>query len=138
MRVSCRKHWHHTCLTLYNDCDELDYCEECVSPDGLRWTFDTDHRLGTDPVALLSTPEHQTLERMLKGVVRRKYCFGACPFIGAGCRKPSLQAILAGVSALRASILTPLATPARSACHELFAGVCIALGTLDTSFMPKK
>lgn len=55
-------------VTLYNDCDELDYCEECVSHDGRRWTFDTDHRLGTDPVALLSTSEHQTLERMLKAL----------------------------------------------------------------------
>ena len=23
-------------IVLYNDCDELDYCEECVSPDGRR------------------------------------------------------------------------------------------------------
>ena len=55
-------------ITLYNDCDELDYCEECVSPDGRRWTFDLGYRLGTDPVALLSTSEHQTLERMLKAL----------------------------------------------------------------------
>ena len=53
-------------LSIYNDCDELDYCEECVSPDGRRWSFDSGNRFGTDPVALLSTWEHQTLERMLK------------------------------------------------------------------------
>jgi probable phosphoglycerate mutase len=53
-------------ITLYNDCDELDYCEECVSPDGRRWRFDPGDRFGTDPVALLSTWEHQTLERRLK------------------------------------------------------------------------
>lgn len=53
-------------ITLYNDCDELDYCEECTSPDGRRWSFGIGERMGTDPVALLSTWEHQTLERLLK------------------------------------------------------------------------
>jgi probable phosphoglycerate mutase len=53
-------------LSIYNDCDELDYCEECVSPDGRRWSFDSGDRYGTDPIALLSTWEHQTLEQMLK------------------------------------------------------------------------
>lgn len=55
-------------ITLYNDCDELDYCEECVSPDGRRWSFGIGDRMGTDPVALLSTWEHQTLERLLKAL----------------------------------------------------------------------
>lgn len=55
-------------ITLYNDCDELDYCKECVSPDGRRWRFDPGDRFGTDPVALLSTWEHQTLERLLKAL----------------------------------------------------------------------
>ncbi|MBD8791036.1 hypothetical protein IFR09_11700 [Pseudomonas syringae] len=55
-------------ITLYNDCDELDYCEECISPDGRRWRFDPGDRFGTDPVALLSTWEHQTLERLLKAL----------------------------------------------------------------------
>ncbi|MGO3987226.1 hypothetical protein ABI582_22980 [Pseudomonas sp. SAS7] len=53
-------------ITIYNDCDELDYCEKCVSPDGQRWVFDPGDR--TDPIALLSTWEHQTLERMLKAL----------------------------------------------------------------------
>ncbi len=47
-----------------NDSDELDYCERCVSPEGKCWDFDSRDR--TDPIALLSTWEHQTLERMLK------------------------------------------------------------------------
>jgi hypothetical protein len=55
-------------VTLYNDCDTLDYCEEAVSPDGQRWAFDPGDRFGTDPVALLSTGELQTLERMLKAL----------------------------------------------------------------------
>ena len=53
-------------ISIYNDCDQLDYCEQCVSPDGRHWSFDSGDRFGTDPVALLSTWEHQTLERMLK------------------------------------------------------------------------
>ncbi|WP_244970285.1 DUF7693 family protein [Pseudomonas lactis] len=53
-------------MSIYNDCDHLDYCEQCVSPDGRRWSFDSGDRFGTDPVALLSTWEHQTLEQLLK------------------------------------------------------------------------
>ena len=55
-------------LSIYNDCDDLDYCEECVSPVGRRWSFDSGDRYGTDPVALLSVWEHQTLERLLKEI----------------------------------------------------------------------
>jgi hypothetical protein len=55
-------------ISIYNDCDQLDYCEQCVSPDGRHWSFDSRDRFGTDPVALLSTWEHQTFERMLKGL----------------------------------------------------------------------
>ncbi|WP_439865462.1 DUF7693 family protein [Pseudomonas antarctica] len=55
-------------ISIYNDCDTLDYCEECVSPDGRRWSFDAGDRFGTDPIALLSTWEHQTLERLLKAL----------------------------------------------------------------------
>lgn len=53
-------------ISIYNDCDTLYYCEECVSPDGRRWSFDPGDRFGTDPIALLSTWEHRTLEQMLK------------------------------------------------------------------------
>lgn len=55
-------------ISIYNDCDQLDYCEQCVSTDGRHWSFNSGQRFGTDPVALLSTWEHQTLERMLKGL----------------------------------------------------------------------
>lgn len=50
----------------HNDCDSQDYCEECVSPDGRRWSFDPGERDGTDPIALLNPWEHGTLERLLK------------------------------------------------------------------------
>lgn len=53
-------------ISIYNDCDQLDYCKQCVSPDGRQWSFDSGDRFGTDPVALLSTWEHQTLEQLLK------------------------------------------------------------------------
>ena len=55
-------------ISIYNDCDTLDYCEECVTPDGRRWSFEAGDRFGTDPVALLSTWEHQMLERLLKAL----------------------------------------------------------------------
>ncbi|WP_349016222.1 hypothetical protein [Pseudomonas sp. PS01303] len=57
--------WH---ISIYNDNDTLDHCEECVSPEGLRWSFGAGDRFGTDPIALLSTWEHQTLERLLKAL----------------------------------------------------------------------
>ncbi|MBD0703698.1 phosphoglycerate mutase [Pseudomonas sp. PSB1] len=57
--------WH---ISIYNDCGTLDHCEACISPDGRRWSFDSGDRFGTEPVALLSTWEHQTLERMLKAL----------------------------------------------------------------------
>jgi len=55
-------------LTIFNDCDELDYCGACVSTDGRRWSFDSRDRYGTDPIALLCTWEHQTLENLLKSL----------------------------------------------------------------------
>lgn len=55
-------------ISIYNDCDTLDYCEECVTPEGRRWSFGAGDRFGTDPIALLSSWEHQTLERLLKAL----------------------------------------------------------------------
>ncbi|WP_420130691.1 DUF7693 family protein [Pseudomonas putida] len=53
-------------ITIYNDCGELDYCEQAVSQEGQRWDFGSGDR--TDPIALLSTWEHQNLERRLKAL----------------------------------------------------------------------
>lgn len=52
-------------LSIYNDCDDLDYCEGCVAPDGRRWTFDSGDRFWIDPLAFPSTWEYQALERLL-------------------------------------------------------------------------
>ncbi|MGF6394606.1 DUF7693 family protein [Pseudomonas plecoglossicida] len=51
------------CITLHNDGEALGHCMQCVSPDGKRWALDSGSR--TDPIALLSTWEHQSLVRML-------------------------------------------------------------------------
>ncbi len=55
-------------ITLHYDHDQLDHCEECVSPEGQRWRFGPGARFGTDPVALLSTWEQQALERLVKAL----------------------------------------------------------------------
>ncbi|OXR28233.1 hypothetical protein PSUM_27330 [Pseudomonas umsongensis] len=52
-------------LTLFNDCDTLDYCEYCRSPDGRVGTLELWQRAGNDPVELLSTWEREQLERLL-------------------------------------------------------------------------
>jgi probable phosphoglycerate mutase len=55
-------------ISIYNDCDTLYHCEECKNPEGRRWSFHAGDRFGTDPIALLSTGEHQALERILKAL----------------------------------------------------------------------
>ncbi|MGF6555478.1 hypothetical protein ABIA48_001858 [Pseudomonas sp. S30_BP2TU TE3576] len=55
-------------LTLFNDCDTLDYCEYCRSPDGRVGTLELWQRDGADPVALLSALEREQLERLLAGL----------------------------------------------------------------------
>ena len=55
-------------LTLFNDCDTLDYCEYCRSPDGRVGTLELWQRYGTDPVGLLSSWEHEQLERLLSSL----------------------------------------------------------------------
>ncbi|WP_458374839.1 DUF7693 family protein [Pseudomonas laurylsulfatiphila] len=55
-------------LTLFNDCDTLDYCEYCRSPDGRIGTLELWQRDGADPVELLSAWEREQLERLLAGL----------------------------------------------------------------------
>jgi hypothetical protein len=52
-------------LTLFNDCDTLDYCEYCRSPDSRVGTLELWQRDGADPVELLSAWEREELERLL-------------------------------------------------------------------------
>jgi len=46
----------------------LDYCAQCRSPDGRGWRLGSGTRYGTDPLALLSTWELATLERLLQAL----------------------------------------------------------------------
>ncbi|HLD65781.1 MAG TPA: hypothetical protein VJA19_07045 [Pseudomonas sp.] len=59
-------------ITLCDDGDRHDGCEACTSPDGRVAGFASWPRYGTDPISLLSTWEHQQLERLLRA---------ACPFV---------------------------------------------------------
>ena len=52
-------------FTLFNDCDTLDYCEYCRSPDCRVGTLELWQREGSDPVELLSASEREQLERLL-------------------------------------------------------------------------
>jgi hypothetical protein len=52
-------------LILFNDCDTLDYCEYCRSPDGRVGTLEVWQREGADPVELLSAWEQEQVERLL-------------------------------------------------------------------------
>lgn len=55
-------------ITLYNDCDTLDYCDSCYNPDGRAYIFDSMQQYGTDPIELLSTWEHAQLENLLRAL----------------------------------------------------------------------
>jgi hypothetical protein len=55
--------WH---LVFFNDCCELDYCDQCMSPDGRRWSFESVGSDGLDPVFLLCAEERAALERLLQ------------------------------------------------------------------------
>ncbi|MGH9948489.1 MAG: DUF7693 family protein [Pyrinomonadaceae bacterium] len=52
-------------LKLFNDCDTLDYCEYCRSPDGRVGTLELWQRKGADPIELLSDSEREQLEELL-------------------------------------------------------------------------
>jgi hypothetical protein len=52
-------------LILFNDCDALDYCEYCRSPDGRVGTLGLWQRDGADPIELLSEWEREQLERLV-------------------------------------------------------------------------
>lgn len=55
-------------LTFFNDCDTLDYCESCRSPDGRVGTLELWQCDGADHVELLSAREREQLERLLAGL----------------------------------------------------------------------
>ncbi len=52
-------------LALFNDCDTLDYCEFCRSPDGRMRTLELWQREGADPAEMLDTSSLERLEGLL-------------------------------------------------------------------------
>jgi hypothetical protein len=55
-------------LTLFNDCDTLDYCEYCRSPDGRVGTLELWQRDGADPVEMLEASKRERLESLLTAI----------------------------------------------------------------------
>lgn len=55
-------------VTLQMEGGALEHCAQCICPDGRHWVLDAGDRYGTDPVALLSTWELQSLGRWVAGL----------------------------------------------------------------------
>lgn len=55
-------------ITLFNDCDSLDYCDACNAPDGRSGSFENWNRFGTDPVSFLSAWERGQLEALISKI----------------------------------------------------------------------
>jgi hypothetical protein len=55
-------------ISFYNDCDELDYCEAAIAPNGRSEVFLTWQSMSAEPVSLLTDSERQALEQILKSV----------------------------------------------------------------------
>lgn len=55
-------------LAIYNDAEEIDYCEWCLDPSGRRWSLGSSSHSGGDPIELLSTWEHTVLQRILSAL----------------------------------------------------------------------
>lgn len=53
-------------ITFFIDCGDLDYCDNCVSPDGRKYEFSSKDAF--DPVGLLSSEEHRKLEELLRHI----------------------------------------------------------------------
>jgi len=52
-------------LTLFNDCDTLDYCEYCRSPDGRVGILELWQRDGENSIDLWSVSEREQLEGLI-------------------------------------------------------------------------
>lgn len=53
-------------ITFFIDCGDLDYCDNCLSPDGRKYEFSSKDAF--DPVGLLSQDEHRHLEELLRHI----------------------------------------------------------------------
>lgn len=53
-------------VTIFNDCNELDYIDSATAPDGREGDFDTWDNASAEPVSLLTDLEHLQLENLLE------------------------------------------------------------------------
>jgi hypothetical protein len=53
-------------VTIFNDCNELDYVDSAVAPDGREGDFDAWYNTNAEPVSLLTELEYQQLENLLE------------------------------------------------------------------------
>jgi len=53
-------------LNIFNDCDELDYVDSAIAPDGRTGDFDDWWKSRTEPVSLLTEEEQSQLEYRLE------------------------------------------------------------------------
>ena len=53
-------------ITFFIDCGDLDYCDNCLSPNGTKYEFSSKDSF--DPVGLLSPEEHRQLEELLRHI----------------------------------------------------------------------
>lgn len=53
-------------ITFFIDCGDLDYCDNCLAPDGREYEFTSKDAL--DPVGFLSADEHRQLEELLRQI----------------------------------------------------------------------
>jgi hypothetical protein len=53
-------------VTIFNDCNELDYVDSAIAPDGREGDFDAWYNAGVEPVSLLTDVEHLLLENLLE------------------------------------------------------------------------
>lgn len=54
-------------VTIFNDCNELDYVDSARAPDGREGDFDAWFDANQEPVSLLTKLEFQQLENLLEG-----------------------------------------------------------------------
>lgn len=59
-------------LTIFNDCDSVDYVDSATSPDGREGDFDSWFHAKEEPVSLLSDEEIDSLAAALKACGARK------------------------------------------------------------------
>lgn len=53
-------------VVIFNDCDELDYVDSAVAPDGRAGDFDEWDNSNTEPVSLLTSNERLQLQHRLE------------------------------------------------------------------------